>query len=175
MEPINCLNNRLCVAKCVMNEFTFLLFTVYMPCDTSYDRANLNTFEDVLREIIVIATNLNIDNIFCGGDFNTDLSRTNSLHTKSLMSFTENEHLVLLDTLVGFDVVYSYESKATNSRSLLDHFIVSQNITNCVVSVKSDISVDNLSDHCVISAEFNIDIWRCHLYIFGVIMIVPPF
>ncbi len=157
VEPINCLNNRLCGAKCVMNEFTFLLFTVYMPCDASYDRANLNTFEDVLREIIVIATNMNINNIFCGGDFNTDLSRTNSLHTKSLTSFVENEHLVLLDTLVGFDVEYSYESKATNSRSLLDHFIVSQNITNCVVGVKSDISVDNLSDHCVISAEFNIE------------------
>ena len=92
-----------------------------MPCDTYSDRINLITFDEVLREISSAATVMNIDHIICGGDFNTDLSRLDSLHTISLLSIVHNEHLTLLDSLSLFDVSYTYGSKINHCCSLLDH------------------------------------------------------
>ena len=59
--------------------YSLLLCTVYMPCDTVYDYSNLDVFNDVLNDISATANSMNIDHIICGGDFNSDLSRVNSL------------------------------------------------------------------------------------------------
>ena len=45
-----------------------------MSWGTYSDIINLNTLSSA-------ATFMNIDHIICGGDFNTDLSRLDSLHT----------------------------------------------------------------------------------------------
>jgi hypothetical protein len=111
-----------------------------MPCDTVYDYS------------------MNIDHIICGGDFNSDLSRINSLHTRRLLSYVDNENLILLDNLDCCDVEFSYESKANQKRSTLDHFMVSHNLCADVVSVTCDHNVHNMSDHSPLSVSFNIDI-----------------
>ena len=46
-----------------------------------------------------------------GGDFNTDISRSNSLHTTSLMRFVQNEHMILLDDLPTNPVDNTFEIK----------------------------------------------------------------
>ncbi len=52
IEPIQCPTTRLCGAKCVFKDITFLLFTVYMPCDTEFDRRNTILFDEVLHACI---------------------------------------------------------------------------------------------------------------------------
>jgi hypothetical protein len=127
-----------------------------MPCDTESDRNNLVIFDEVLREITTLAATMNIDNVSRGCDFNTDLTRVNSLHTTSLVSFVQDEHFILLDSLPIFDVEYTYESMANNARSLIDHFMVSQNLAVHVTDISTDACIDNLSDHLVISVELDI-------------------
>lgn len=129
-----------------------------MPCDTEYDYANMDIFNDVLNEINTISQNSNVNHIICAGDFNTDMSRAKSLHTKRLLSFVEDEYFLMLDRLPCYQVDYTFESKANSSRSILDHFIVSQNMYNCVISVKCDHSVDNASDHEPISISLDIPV-----------------
>ena len=160
VEPISCESSRLCAVKvtCSLNNFSFLLFTLYMPCDTERDECNVATFRSVLRELSDIATSLNVNFIICGGDFNCDLRRTRSLHTQALLSFIENEDFELSTRLSLSNVPFTFESKANQSRSLIDHFMFSLNMSNLVSSVRCDVSVDNLSDHNVLSMCVNMDV-----------------
>ena len=156
VEPVSCQSNRLCAVKVELQDLSILLFTLYMPCDTECDANNVLIYNDVLCEITSLATSMNIDQIICGGDFNTDVSRTNSLHTKSLLSFAEKEHLKLLYYSSDYNVDFTFESKANHVRSTIDHFLVSQNLADMVTSISCDHNIDNLSDHSVLSATFDI-------------------
>ena len=52
-----------------------VLFTVYRPCDTEHEQENAQLYLDVLTRISHIHNNYPD----MGGDFNTDLTRINSL------------------------------------------------------------------------------------------------
>ena len=117
VHPVSCDNKRLCMVNVVLPGYSLLLCTIYMPCDTTYDESNIIVYNGVLRDISIAANTLNINHIACGGDFNTDISRSNSLHTKSLMRFVQNEHMILLDDLPNNSVDYTFESKIDQTRS----------------------------------------------------------
>jgi exonuclease III len=89
--PVSRDSKRLCMIKVNINSFTMLLCTIYMPCDTEYDHANDTIFSDALSEIANAADAEEVDIIVCGGDFNCDLTRVRSLHTKSLISFVKRK------------------------------------------------------------------------------------
>ena len=129
-----------------------------MPCDTTYDESNVIVFDGVLRDISIAANTLNINHIVCGGDFNTDISRSNSLHTKSLMRFVQNEHMILLDDLPNNSVDYTFESKIDQTRSTIDHFIVSDNVFPDVTTIFCDHNVHNLSDHSSLGITLNVNV-----------------
>ena len=94
----------------------------------------------------------------CGGDFNTDISRSNYLHTKSLMRFVQIEHMILLDDLPNNSVDYTFESKIDQTRSTIDHFIVSDNVFRDVTTIFCDHNVHNLSDHSSLGITLNVNI-----------------
>ena len=74
-----------------------LLFNVYMPRDTEHEQENTQLYVDVLTRISHIRNNYpDICNIIIGGDFNTDLTRINSLHTISLMDYLPHEGLFII-------------------------------------------------------------------------------
>ena len=79
VTPIDSSNRRLCGVKICTGTETIMLATVYMPCDTHYDYANLDVFNEVLNELSSIAERDNLDSIVIGGDFNTELARTYKL------------------------------------------------------------------------------------------------
>ena len=57
---------------------------------------------------------------------------------------------------------YSYESKITGVRSLLDHFILTENLFRSIVSAEVYHNGDNLSDHDAISVCLNISVTFMH-------------
>ena len=85
-------------------------------------------------------------NCIIGGDMNTVLSRVKSGNTISLHKFISEENLsfVLKDRPNSID--YTYKSM-NNNVSLIDHFIVSENICSRIEEYYSQDSIDNLSDH----------------------------
>ena len=59
------------------------------------------------------------------GEFNTDLTRINSLHTIYLMYYLHHDGILLCSQCVEDNVLYTYENSFTGGRSKLDMFIVS--------------------------------------------------
>ena len=76
------------------------IHNVYMPTDTQYDTENLDVFCDVLSEIEAISSiHENIHTVIAG-DFNTDFSRSQSLHTNALLNFCHEHSLSLCYVLL---------------------------------------------------------------------------
>ena len=56
------------------------------------------------------------------------------------------------------NVDFTYESDTSDTRSTLDHFIVSQNLVGLVSYYKSFHDGDNLSDRCPVSLKLRLGV-----------------
>ncbi len=110
VTPIISNNNRLCMVKVKLNSDTLLICTLYMPCDTNYDHVNDALFVATLGDIAHTADNENANMIICGGDFNCNMTRNKSLHTRSLQRFLDSEHCLLLDDHDVCHIDFTFES-----------------------------------------------------------------
>jgi len=97
--------------------------------------------KNALDEISELCIALNINFVIIGGDLNTDFRRVHSPHTSMLDEFIEQESFVRCRPVDGNKVPFTYESKLNGERSILDHFIVTNNIS------KNVYDVHNPSDH----------------------------
>ena len=154
VKPVNLESKRLCAVLVKFDDIDMLLFNVYMPCDS----INLTEFDDVILDIERISTELNISNIVIGGDFNTDLARTKSVQSKHLLDFCLNDNYKLVIDHPTCNVDYTYESKITGDRSIIDHFIVTENLFEFIVLYESKHDGDNMSDHAIVSMVIDIPV-----------------
>ena len=99
-----------------------------------------------------------MDATYCifGGDFNTDLTREQAPHTQELNVFCEAESMLPCCRLPLSSVKHSFECSVTFNRSLIDHFIVSDNILNCIIKYSTIDSFDCNSDHSAIMLTVDI-------------------
>ena len=63
--------------------------------------------------------------MICGGDFNTDLSRNGSGHTKSFLQFCLDCNLECISSCSN-KVKFTYMGDMNKSTSIIYHFIVSK-------------------------------------------------
>ena len=84
-----------------------------------------------------------IDHTINGGDFSTDFCRYESPHSIYLTRFMSDETLFEPDN----DIDYTYESMVAGDRSVLDHFLISDNLRDNIVSYRVLHEGDNTSDH----------------------------
>jgi exonuclease III len=129
IAPVQWESKRVCAVtikqELLLNDT--LLINIYMPTDAPQ---NIREYNSVLQEVSAILAANNATDIIIGGDLNTDLSRTGSAHTRALIHFLENENLICGKMHNISDVDYTYESKISGARSLIDHFIVSESVYN---------------------------------------------
>ena len=95
--------------------------------------------------------------IICGGDWNTYFTRKTSFLTKSLVSFCDYEGLTCVN-LVSNAQQFIYVSDINGSKSLIDNFIISDNLRNYVNSSDVRDDIDNHSDHLPITMYLHISI-----------------
>ena len=104
------------------------------------------------------------DNIFfyalISGDFNTDLNKTVSNITS--FSILASEHLNLTMCHSSSKVLFSFERKSNLSRSLIDHFFVSESLFKYIYLYMSQHESDNFSDHCPVSINLIFRLNICH-------------
>ncbi|ELT89281.1 hypothetical protein CAPTEDRAFT_185041 [Capitella teleta] len=140
-----------------LSDGPLLLINAYMPCDTQVAyHDNQLVFEEVLNDVADLIQISNIDRIVFGGDFNTELSRRASTHTRSLNQFVTNESLSFLSALSCYEVDYTHESDAHGTRSTLDHFIVSSQLVCSVNRVQCDHNALSSSDHTALLLSLSI-------------------
>ena len=155
-SPIH-ISNRCCGGVLKINNVSILLFNSYMPCDTSYDYDNCDIFQNILNDISSICSEYeHIDYVIIGGDFNTDLRRVTSLHTQALNVFVQNEELKFCDMSDKANIIYTYENVSASTESIIDHFIVSDNLFRNIIGYRSLHDGNNLSDHVPILLTLNI-------------------
>ena len=156
ITPVQFHSSRLCGVTFTINNITILLCNVYMPVDTNHSQQNSVEYCSILAEITSSATSLNVSNIIIGGDFNTDFNRRTSIHTKDLNEYIRKESFVSWIQNSPDIIDYTCENFANRVTSILDHFILTQNLNGYVISRSVDHSGDNLSDHSPISITLKI-------------------
>ena len=160
VSPLETKSRRLhaCILT-LSSGLQILIFNVYMPCDTTFDVENEHNFTDVLTEIeCLINIHCDVDIVIVGGDFNTDVSRPMSLHRGPLTEFCARQALGMCLNVPSPQVDFTYVNSATGAKSVLDHFIVSHNVFNCVSRYVVLHDGDNLSDHHPVQLELCIDV-----------------
>ena len=120
-----------------------------MPIDNNITE-NLNEYDNILTEISMICTQNNAEYICIADDMNTDLSRINSWHTKSLLQFIENEDLHIPLYRADSNVDSTYHSSSVNAFSIIDHIFVSKSLSMYMyitdyVSLNEEVEIQ--SDH----------------------------
>ena len=160
IEPINSDCSRLCACTVRLGDGTkLLLLNVYMPCDTSYDIDNHIEFLEVLQHARSIIDSVSDTHfVILGGDMNTDLHRTNSLHCSSLKEFCQDEGLCFCCDSYVCNVDYTYENVNTTTESIIDHFILSENMFSHMWEYFSVHCGQNLSDHAALFLKLNINL-----------------
>ena len=81
VEPVMLQSTRVCAVVISFGTKHILLANVYMPVDTISNRQNFEEYNTILHEIINLCEHSNFSDVIVGGDFNTDTSRLDSLHT----------------------------------------------------------------------------------------------
>ena len=156
--PIDFSSRRLfaCVAS-LSNHKKYLLICVYMPFD-SHDRFSSVMYKEVLADIeSIMEMQPSVDFVMIGGDLNTDMSRAESERPPLLREFCER--LGLHICLPPF-VDYTYKNETTGSRSVIDHFIVSDNLRDVITEYIVTHDGDNLSDHDPVRIAINTPVER---------------
>ncbi len=154
---------RLCGIKIKFATYEWCIFNVYMPCDDGTD-VSMCMYNDILSEISMYCFNNNVDYCIIGGDFNTDLSRHRSKLTRSLNTYVANECLYYCCRSELCDILYTFVSPM-DSTSLIDHFIVSMNMSRLIkqYTCTSTVTVDNLSDHVPVLLSVRCDVTFIHV------------
>ena len=138
-------SRRLCACICDFKDNTRLLvINTYMPCDGS----DIAMFLDELQNIAGIIEHYNdINYVIVGGDFNADLERTYSLRGSVLKSFCSNFDLHLCVTNDVARIEFTYFNEFSNAKSVVDHFLISENLSEKLFHYECLQDGNNLSDH----------------------------
>ena len=128
------------------NYKTILIINSYFPVDSgnmSCESTELNETFSVIRSLI---ENHNFDHLMLFGDLNCDFMRR-TMHVSSVKRFISSLSLNELWSKFHIDFTYTFESENKTSMSVIDHFLLSEELVNCV----SDAGVlhlpENTSDH----------------------------
>ena len=150
-------SKRFCAVKVDFGERSLLLVCTYMPCDDWCRNQNINEYNDVLNDIGILINSIDIDFLCIGGDFNTDVTR-NNYQTLALNTFIHENDLNLCANDVCCNVDFTYRSKGTGAVSFIDHFILSDNICDKLLSFEKVDTINNFSDHIAIKCSVQLDV-----------------
>ena len=103
--------NVLCAILYSTDLFNILFICIYMPCDLA---SNIDEFMYVLSNIEALRAKYIPSYVVCGGDLNTDMCRSNSVHTQTLGSFCHDNNMECVVSQ-GFTLSYTFESVLNNA------------------------------------------------------------
>ena len=154
IKKIPCISKRLCAVEVIQGNFKFIVFNVYMPTDPGAGNYEISDFIDVLNEITIILLNADTQNSILGGDWNSDISRDN-VQSKTFLYFIREQSLSLCLNYNYANVPFTFHNE--NSRSTVDHFLVTNNMFASISKYKSLFLVDDFSDHVPLKLELDIN------------------
>ncbi len=152
----------MCAVLLEIHGNRILLICEYMPYDDSRPNHNIIDFKIALNDIKTICSGVNVQHVILGGDFNTDF-RKSSYFTSA---FDEYINYELMYPCIKSDcntVQCTYYSKCSNERSLIDHFVISENLQDDLLSYDEIDSHDNFSNHITVKCVLYVNVIYCHM------------
>jgi hypothetical protein len=127
-----------------------VLVNAYLPCPGS------DTWDDEYMSCLALIANdlceLQYSNLIFGGDLNIDFARAHPLYG-CILDFFNDLGLRLIDDLLPLDSA-TFRVEASGASSFIDHFAVTQQIYDNILSSDIIDNGSNLSDHCALSMLF---------------------
>ena len=154
--PVKCESKKLCALIVELGGEKLLLVNVYMPCDDRCLDQNINEYVQALNDIEILCNSVSVNYICIGGDFNTDLSRSD-IQTRSLNAFIIRNDFNYCAQDMCCNIEYTFCSRGTGATSFIDHFIVSENLLGKLISFDPIESINNFSDHLPVKCNFEIE------------------
>ena len=91
----------------------------------------------MLSEISSLCIKYNAEYVCIGGDFNIQFSRRESLNTKTILQFIDKDNLYIPLIHSYANVDYSYSNLSANTYSIINHVLVSSNLSDVISSYYS--------------------------------------
>ncbi len=157
VTPVKYYSTGVCVVTVELGDTRVLIVCVYMPYDDNTPNHNILDYNIALDDIKTICNSVNVQNDIVGDDFNTDLNR-NSYFTRAMCDYVINENLYFCVKNACSTVKSIYYSKCSKSRSLIDHFVISENMGGTLSSYNEVDCHDNLSDHSAVKYVLDVKV-----------------
>ena len=154
-EIVPTISKRINALKITIHNIILLLTNVYMPSSDNTD--DLEEYSKVLQEVSSICNNFPDHKLILGGDWNADPLR-NDGRTRYFKSFIRNEELYNCLDHDSANVPYTFVCTKNGTTSTLDHFLISPNLVNSVISYETLDSHNNFSDHLPLKLTLSIDV-----------------
>ena len=123
--------------KIELGNHDILLCNFYlMPTYQSAQGIYLQELNDVFTDVESLIKEFGEQYIIVGGDFNASFSKT-GYNTNALVSFMRRQHLQCALNHHTSEVQFTFESKANGSRSIIDHFLLSEVLMKNILHYKS--------------------------------------
>lgn len=155
IKKIQCISKRLCAVEVIKGYFKFIIFNVYMSTDPGYGNYDISDYIEVLNKMTIILLNANTQISILGGDWNSDISRDN-IQSNFFLSFNREQSLSLCLNSSCADVPYTFNKE--KSYSIVDHFIVTNNLFTRLTKHESLFLVDDFLDHVPLKLELDINV-----------------
>jgi hypothetical protein len=136
----------------ILSVGDILLCNVYLPCKSTM--FSTEVFIDTVEVIADTVRNTNSKVIIIGGDFNVNLN-SNSSMAEVIFDMCADLKLLRTDQLMAANDKVTYRNSNETASSLIDYFLVSGNIIDDVLAVRTVDNGANFSDHIPLFMAFN--------------------
>ena len=154
VTPVDTHSKRICAVKLLIDNFSVLICSVYMPNDSSLRNED---YKSTCSELSAVLRSVDCDSVIIGGDFNVSFSRF-SRNLEVLTELLSEETLKCGLHHAKSKVIYTFESKISGHKSLIDHFVLSENLFERMTCYESLSDVDNMSDHLPVSLGLDLNV-----------------
>ena len=137
-------------------QYNFIIVNVYLPVNKELNEYK-NCMSDIFTGISYVLDQYSDYSVIVAGDFNCDLIGDN-IGCKLVAQFMTDRKLTCCDKWCNEDTKYTYCHASQDSRSFIDHFLVSNNLCSSVDSCEVVDSGVNLSDHLPVIVRISIAI-----------------
>lgn len=155
IRKIKLQSKRVCAVTLENENYNVLLLNCYMPCDNFLKTHVQEDFQQACDQVEITMGKYMNHQVIIGGDMNVDFSRKNS-HDIYLDNFITRNDMQCGWDLDAAECDYTFVDFVNQRFACIDHFFVSNSITNCVNAVQVIEDPLNLSNHCPIVMDLNL-------------------
>ena len=155
-------HERVTVVRLETSTVHILLINVYFPF---FNTRELASYLALYRDTVGYVDNIIEQNPNCKymilADFNCNIYDTTHPYSKIMREFMERHHMFMcydIDCTFDHKSAFTRCDEKTNSHTLIDGILISNDLWNLVSNVRISMHGDNSSDHCPVEIDLKVTV-----------------